>query len=166
MTEAYEVTADELRQFILDSVARTGGHLASNLGVIELTVALHAIFDTPRDAIVWDVGHQAYAHKILTGRRERMHTLRQTDGVSGFPKREESAYDAFVAEWTGLIAGASDWPKDAPAAPAAHLVFTLLYGSFANAMLRGGPPRGFDGLRGELAQAVLACLDAQLRSSR
>ncbi len=89
--------ADELRQFILDSVARTGGHLASNLGVIELTVALHAIFDTPRDAIVWDVGHQTYAHKILTGRRERMHTLRQTDGVSGFPKREESAYDAFVA---------------------------------------------------------------------
>jgi len=89
--------ADELRQYILGSVARTGGHLASNLGVVELTVALHTVFDTPRDAIVWDVGHQTYAHKILTGRRERMHTLRQTDGVSGFPKREESEYDAFVA---------------------------------------------------------------------
>ncbi len=89
--------ADELRQFILASVASTGGHLASNLGVVELTVALHAVFDTPADAIVWDVGHQTYAHKILTGRRERMATLRQTDGLSGFPKREESPYDAFVA---------------------------------------------------------------------
>jgi len=89
--------ADELRQFIIESVARTGGHLASNLGVVELTVALHRVFDTPEDRIVWDVGHQTYAHKILTGRRERMNTLRQTDGLSGFPKRDESPYDAFVA---------------------------------------------------------------------
>ncbi len=89
--------ADELRQFIIESVARTGGHLASNLGIVELTVALHRVFDTPEDRIVWDVGHQTYAHKILTGRRERMHTLRQTDGLSGFPKRDESPYDAFVA---------------------------------------------------------------------
>ncbi len=89
--------ADELRQFIIDSVARTGGHLASNLGVVELTVAMHHVFDTPEDRIVWDVGHQTYAHKILTGRRERMDSLRQTDGLSGFPKREESPYDAFVA---------------------------------------------------------------------
>ncbi len=89
--------ADELRHFIIESVARTGGHLASNLGVVELTVALHRVFDTPEDRIVWDVGHQTYAHKILTGRRDRMHTLRQTDGLSGFPKREESPYDAFVA---------------------------------------------------------------------
>ncbi|MDD5387792.1 MAG: 1-deoxy-D-xylulose-5-phosphate synthase [Gallionellaceae bacterium] len=89
--------ADELRQFIIESVARTGGHLASNLGVVELTVALHKVFDTPEDRIVWDVGHQTYAHKILTGRRERMDTLRQTDGLSGFPKRDESPYDAFVA---------------------------------------------------------------------
>jgi 1-deoxy-D-xylulose-5-phosphate synthase len=87
----------ELRAFIIDSVSRTGGHLASNLGVVELSVALHSVFDTPNDRIVWDVGHQTYAHKILTGRRERMHTLRQTDGLSGFPKREESEYDAFVA---------------------------------------------------------------------
>ena len=89
--------ADELRHFIIDSVAKTGGHLASNLGVVELTLALHRVFDTPADRIVWDVGHQTYVHKILTGRRERMHTLRQTDGLSGFPKREESEYDAFVA---------------------------------------------------------------------
>ncbi|MDP2788365.1 MAG: 1-deoxy-D-xylulose-5-phosphate synthase [Pseudomonadota bacterium] len=87
----------ELRAFIIDSVSRTGGHLASNLGVVELSVALHSVFETPIDRIVWDVGHQTYAHKILTGRRERMHTLRQIDGLSGFPKREESEYDAFVA---------------------------------------------------------------------
>ena len=89
--------AGELRAFVIDSVSRTGGHLASNLGVVELTLALHHVFDTPADRIVWDVGHQTYVHKILTGRRERMHTLRQTDGLSGFPKREESEYDAFVA---------------------------------------------------------------------
>ena len=89
--------AGELRAFIIDSVSKTGGHLASNLGVVELTVALHSVFDTPADRIVWDVGHQTYVHKILTGRRERMHTLRQTNGLSGFPKREESPYDAFVA---------------------------------------------------------------------
>jgi len=87
----------ELRTYIIDSVSRTGGHLASNLGVVELSVALHSVFDTPSDRIVWDVGHQTYAHKILTGRRERMHTLRQTDGLSGFTKRDESEYDAFVA---------------------------------------------------------------------
>ena len=89
--------AVELREFIIGTVSRTGGHLSSNLGVVELTVALHAVFDSPRDKLVWDVGHQTYAHKILTGRRERMATLRQTDGLSGFPKREESEYDAFVA---------------------------------------------------------------------
>ncbi len=89
--------AGELRAFIIDSVSRTGGHLASNLGVVELTVALHHVFDTPEDRIVWDVGHQTYVHKALTGRRERMPSLRQTDGLSGFPKREESEYDAFVA---------------------------------------------------------------------
>ncbi len=89
--------AAELRAFIIDTVSQTGGHLASNLGVVELTIALHTVFDTPEDRIVWDVGHQTYAHKILTGRRDRMHTLRQTDGLSGFPKREESPYDAFIA---------------------------------------------------------------------
>ncbi len=87
--------ADELRAFVLHTVSQTGGHLGSNLGTIELTVALHRVFDTPHDRIVWDVGHQTYAHKVLTGRRERMHTLRQLGGVGGFPRRDESAYDAF-----------------------------------------------------------------------
>jgi len=87
--------ADELRAFVLDSVSKTGGHLSSNLGTVELTVALHYVFDTPRDRLVWDVGHQTYPHKILTGRRERMHTLRQLGGISGFPQRAESEYDTF-----------------------------------------------------------------------
>ena len=87
--------ADELRAFILDSVSRTGGHLSSNLGTVELTIALHYVFDTPQDRIVWDVGHQSYPHKILTGRRDAMASLRQAGGISGFPKRDESAYDAF-----------------------------------------------------------------------
>src|SRR5437868_5073296 len=87
--------ARELRDFLLDSVSRTGGHLSSNLGTVELTIALHYVFDTPLDRIVWDVGHQTYGHKVLTGRRERMHTLRQLDGISGFPRRSESPYDTF-----------------------------------------------------------------------
>ncbi len=87
--------AAELRSFLLESVARTGGHLSSNLGTVELTVALHYVFDTPEDRLVWDVGHQTYPHKILTGRRERMDTLRQFGGISGFPRRSESEYDTF-----------------------------------------------------------------------
>lgn len=89
--------AQELRAYVLQSVAQTGGHLSSNLGTIELTIALHYIFNTPYDRLVWDVGHQTYAHKILTGRRERMATLRQYGGISGFPRRDESEYDTFVA---------------------------------------------------------------------
>ncbi|HBU30540.1 MAG TPA: 1-deoxy-D-xylulose-5-phosphate synthase, partial [Thiobacillus sp.] len=87
--------AAELRTFLVDSVAHTGGHLASNLGAVELTLALHYVFDTPRDRIVWDVGHQSYAHKILTGRREAMAGLRQAGGIAGFPRRAESEFDAF-----------------------------------------------------------------------
>ena len=87
--------ATELRAFLIDSVSQTGGHLSSNLGTVELTIALHAVFNTPEDRLVWDVGHQCYAHKILTGRRERMSTLRMHDGLSGFPKRCESPYDTF-----------------------------------------------------------------------
>ncbi|MFN7861896.1 MAG: 1-deoxy-D-xylulose-5-phosphate synthase [Curvibacter sp.] len=87
--------ADELRAYVLDSVSRTGGHLSSNLGTVELTVALHYVYNTPHDRLVWDVGHQTYPHKILTGRRDRMHTLRQLGGISGFPVRSESPYDAF-----------------------------------------------------------------------
>ncbi len=87
--------SEELRAFLLESVSQTGGHLSSNLGTVELTVALHYVFDTPWDRIVWDVGHQTYAHKILTGRRAAMSTLRQHSGISGFPRRVESSYDAF-----------------------------------------------------------------------
>lgn len=87
--------AEELRAFLIQSVAKTGGHLASNLGVVELTIALHYIFDTPDDRLVWDVGHQTYPHKILTGRREAMTKLRKADGISGFPRRQESEYDTF-----------------------------------------------------------------------
>ena len=90
-----KVLSTELRAFVLESVAKTGGHLSSNLGTVELTVALHHVFNTPYDRLVWDVGHQTYPHKILTGRRDRMHTLRQMGGISGFPQRAESAYDTF-----------------------------------------------------------------------
>ena len=93
--EELPALADELRQFVLESVSKTGGHLSSNLGTVELSIALHFVFDTPRDRIVWDVGHQSYPHKILTGRRERMSTLRQFKGLSGFPQRAESEFDAF-----------------------------------------------------------------------
>ena len=87
--------ADEIRQFLIESVSQTGGHLSSNLGTVELTLALHYVFDTPHDKLVWDVGHQTYTHKILTGRRDAMNTLRMAGGLSGFPKRDESPYDAF-----------------------------------------------------------------------
>ena len=89
--------AQELRRFLIGSVARSGGHLAASLGTVELSVALHYVFDTPREPIVWDVGHQAYAHKVLTGRRERMGSIRQRGGLSGFLKRSESVHDAFGA---------------------------------------------------------------------
>ena len=87
--------AKELRQYILESVANTGGHLSSNLGTVELTIALHYLFNTPEDRLIWDVGHQAYAHKVLTGRREELPYIRRQGHISGFPKRSESPYDAF-----------------------------------------------------------------------
>jgi 1-deoxy-D-xylulose-5-phosphate synthase len=87
--------ATELREFVLASVSKTGGHLSSNLGTVELTIALHYVFNTPFDRIVWDVGHQTYPHKILTGRKDRMDSLRQLGGLSGFPRRDESEYDTF-----------------------------------------------------------------------
>jgi 1-deoxy-D-xylulose-5-phosphate synthase len=90
-----KAVADELREHVLQSVSKTGGHLSSNLGTVELTVALHYVFNTPHDRLVWDVGHQTYPHKILTGRRDQMHTLRQLHGISGFPRRDESEYDTF-----------------------------------------------------------------------
>ncbi len=99
--------ADELRDYLIGTVSRTGGHLAAGLGVVELTIALHYVFNTPYDRLVWDVGHQAYPHKILTGRRERMATLRQKDGLSGFPRREESEYDTFGTGHSSTSIGAA-----------------------------------------------------------
>src|SRR3954470_22423019 len=103
-TDVRNLTADELRQLaddirarLIDVCSRTGGHIGAGLGVVELTIALHYAFDTPRDQLVWDVGHQGYPHKLLTGRNDRLETLRQEDGVSGFLKRSESEYDAFGA---------------------------------------------------------------------
>jgi 1-deoxy-D-xylulose-5-phosphate synthase len=93
--ERLQTLANELRSYLLSSVSKTGGHLSSNLGTVELTIALHAVYQTPHDRLVWDVGHQTYPHKVLTGRRERMGTLRQLGGIAGFPKRDESEYDAF-----------------------------------------------------------------------
>ena len=89
------ILAKELREFIIDIVATKEGHLGASLGVVELTIALHYLFDTPNDQLIWDVGHQAYGHKILTERKNSFHTNRQLDGISGFPKRSESVYDAF-----------------------------------------------------------------------
>src|SRR5271168_721301 len=89
--------ADELRQETISAVSVTGGHLGAGLGVVELTVALHYVFDTPKDRLIWDVGHQAYPHKIVTGRRNRIRTLRQEGGLSGFTRRAESEYDPFGA---------------------------------------------------------------------
>ena len=90
-----KLLAMELREFVIESVSKTGGHLSSNLGVIELTIALHYVYDAPKDKLIWDVGHQTYAHKVLTGRKGEMHTLRKKDGLSGFPRRSESIYDEF-----------------------------------------------------------------------
>ena len=92
--ELYKLS-EEIRQTIIDVVSKNGGHLASNLGVIELSVAIHAALNSPKDKIIWDVGHQAYAHKILTGRLKDFHTIRQYKGLSGFPKRSESEHDIF-----------------------------------------------------------------------
>jgi 1-deoxy-D-xylulose-5-phosphate synthase len=99
--EELELLCHEIRKEILSVVSKNGGHLASNLGVVELTIALHYVFDFPRDKVVWDVGHQSYVHKLLTGRRDRFHTLRQYGGISGFPKREESPYDTYDSGHSG-----------------------------------------------------------------
>lgn len=102
-----EVLAGEIRQRILSTVSKTGGHLASSLGTVELTLALHSVFDCPQDKIVWDVGHQSYAHKIITGRNDRFDTLRQENGLSGFPKQKESPYDAYLGGHSGVSISAA-----------------------------------------------------------
>ena len=99
--------SEELRQFIIDIVSVHGGHFGASLGVVELTVALHYVFNTPYDQLVWDVGHQAYGHKILTGRKDAFHTNRKYKGISGFPKRDESEYDAFGVGHSSTSIGAA-----------------------------------------------------------
>src|SRR5438045_8237722 len=123
--------ADELRAETISAVAVTGGHLGAGLGVVELTVALHYLFDTPQDRLVWDVGHQAYPHKILTSRRERIRTLRQGGGLSGFTKRAESEYDSFGAAHssTSISAGPGMAVDPDPQQQAPNVVCAL----------RGGP---------------------------
>ena len=105
--EELDRLAAEIRQKIITTVARTGGHLAPSLGVVELTIALQSVFPTPRDRIVWDVGHQCYAHKLITGRLDRFDTLRQFSGISGFPKREESPHDCFGTGHSGTSISAA-----------------------------------------------------------
>jgi len=90
-----KILAGEIRELIIKTVSQNGGHLSSNLGAVEISLALHYVLDTPQDKIIWDVGHQCYTHKILTGRKDKFSTLRQFKGISGFPKREESIYDSF-----------------------------------------------------------------------
>lgn len=90
-----EELAEDIRKFLLENISKTGGHLASNLGVVELTIALHSIYNMPQDKIIWDVGHQTYVHKILTGRKDKFDTLRKFNGMSGFPKSLECEYDSF-----------------------------------------------------------------------
>ena len=123
--------AEEIRAVILRTAARNGGHFASNLGAVELTVALHRVFDTPEERILFDVGHQAYAHKILTGRADRFDTLRQWGGISGFTNRDESPYDTVTAGHSGsslsvaagiaVLAGAAESPDGCAASAAACL---------------------------------------------
>src|SRR3982074_133376 len=135
--------ADELRSETISAVAVTGGHLGAGLGVVELTVALHHVFDTPRDRLVWDVGHQAYPHKILTGRRDRIRTLRQGGGLSGFTKRAESEYDPFGAAHssTSISAGLGMAVARGP---------------------RGAPPPGACALRGEPHNVVCVIGDGAM----
>src|SRR4030042_4088660 len=104
---ALEELAAELRHEIITTVTTTGGHLASNLGVVELTIALHRVFESPKDKIIWDVGHQSYVHKLLTGRRQKFNTLRQYRGLSGFTSRDESEYDPFGAGHASTSASAA-----------------------------------------------------------
>ena len=130
----------EIRQFLLDSVSKTGGHLASNLGAVELTVALHRVFETPQDAFVFDVGHQCYTHKLLTGRYKRFGTLRKLDGLSGFPNPNESVHDAFIAGHgnTALsVAIGIAWAKKLKGEPG-HVVAIIGDGAFTGGMVYEG----------------------------
>ena len=127
----------EIRDFLIERVSKNGGHLASNLGVVELTVALHRVFDSPTDHIIWDVGHQCYVHKLLTGRIERFDTLRQSGGLSGFTKRSESAHDPFGAghSSTSISAALGFAVTDKLAHSDAYTVAVIGDGAFTGGMV-------------------------------
>ena len=148
--------AMELRKFLIATVSRTGGHLAANLGTVELALALHYVFDTPRDRIVWDVGHQAYAHKILTGRREAMAGLRQYGGIAGFPKRDESEYDTFGVGHSSTSISAAAGMALAAASTGSHAHHVAVIGD--GAMTAG---MAFEALNhvGELGSNLLVILN-------
>ncbi len=146
----------ELREEIITTVACTGGHLGASLGVVELTVALHHVFRSPEDRIVWDVGHQAYGHKLLTGRREAFHTLRQKGGVSGFPRRSESPHDAFgVGHASTSISAALGYARARDARGEKHHVIAVV----GDGALTGG--LAYEGLNnaGQLQTDVLVILN-------
>src|ERR1035438_4484437 len=105
--EALPKLAEEIRDFLVTSVSKTGGHLGASLGTVEMTLAMHYVYNTPQDRIVWDVGHQAYGHKVVTGRKNRFDTLRQFEGLCGFPKRNESEYDTFAVGHAGTALSAA-----------------------------------------------------------
>lgn len=155
--EDLKTLAGEIRELIINTVAANGGHLASNLGVVELTIALHYVFSVPKDSIVWDVGHQAYCHKLLTGRRDRFHTIRTEGGISGFPKREESVYDAFgaghsstsISAALGILAG-----RPATQGEAAKVIAVIGDGALSGGL-------AFEGLNnaGDLKKDLLVILN-------
>src|SRR3984893_9792471 len=128
--------ADELRAETIDAVSTTGGHLGAALGVVELTVAIHAVFDTPNDRLIWDVGHQCYRHKILTGRRDRIRTLRMGGGLSGFTRRAESEYDPFGAAHssTSISAGLGMAVANTLSAKKTHVISVIGYGAMSAGM--------------------------------
>ena len=115
-----------MREYILDVISKNGGHLASSLGVVELTIALHYVFNTPGDKIIWDVGHQSYAHKILTGRREAFRDIRQYGGISGFPKMHESEYDAFDTGHSSTSLSLASGPPSAGTSPGNNKVIAVI----------------------------------------
>ena len=154
--EELSVLAGELRHSIIHTVSQTGGHLAPSLGTVELTLALHRAFDCPEDKIIWDVGHQAYAHKILTGRRDAFIKLRQKGGITGFPKREESIYDAFGTGHSSTSISAALGMAAARDMAGAHYRVAAVIGDGA---LTGG--EAFEGLNnaGELGRDIIVILN-------
>ena len=139
---ALEKLCEELRAFVTDSVLQSGGHFSSNLGVIELTVALHHTINFPEDAIVWDVGHQAYPHKVLTGRKDQLSGIRTFKGISGFPKITESSYDAFgTGHSSTAISAATTPPAPAPSSSSPTIPASAPSGSRAAATARAASPR-------------------------